>query len=421
MRVPIGKLLLPISLFVLGNRVAAQTPAEMPVSVFMDCQASNCDTEHFRVEIGFVNWVRDRTQADVHVLITSQGTGGGGTEYALSFLGLRPPYADTLQLGLSAAQSTTSSERRDLLTNRIAQGLLRYAVRTSAASRVLVRMPDSDGDDGDNRVLAAGMRDPWNHWVFELGVDFSMQGESRESEKDYQLELGASRVTADWKFDFEVDGSYSEERTELSDRTLFVLRREYSADFQLVKALAPLWSAGLQGEVGTSIFRNQDLYTRVAPVLEYSFFPYSDFSRRQVTLRYSVGASRFDYSEVTIFNKLEETVFDEELELDVQYQQPWGSAGMQLSGSHYFHDTSLYNLSADMGIDVRLIRGLSLDVGASYSRVHDQLHIEKDDATDEEILTQRRALQTAYQYNVFVGLNFTFGSVFNNIVNRRLD
>ena len=33
-----------------------------------------------RTEITFVSYVRDRTAADVHVLVTTQGTGGGGTE-----------------------------------------------------------------------------------------------------------------------------------------------------------------------------------------------------------------------------------------------------------------------------------------------------------------------------------------------------
>jgi hypothetical protein len=37
------------------------------------------------------------------------------------------------------------------------------------------------------------------------------------------------------------------------------------------------------------------------------------------------------------------------------------------------------------------------------------------------VLTQQRALQTSYQYNAFVGLSYTFGSIFNSVVNPRLD
>jgi len=38
-------------------------------------------------EITFVNYVRDRKDAQVHVLVTTQSTGSGGTEYTLTFSG----------------------------------------------------------------------------------------------------------------------------------------------------------------------------------------------------------------------------------------------------------------------------------------------------------------------------------------------
>jgi len=40
-------------------------------------------------------------------------------------------------------------------------------------------------------------------------------------------------------------------------------------------------------------------------------------------------------------------------------------------------------------------------------------------ATPEEILLQRRQLQTDYSYFANVGLRFTFGSIFNPAVNAR--
>ena len=55
--------------------------------MFLDCQWQ-CDQEFLKKEITFVDWMRDRADADVHVLVTSQGTGGGGSEYTLKFIGL---------------------------------------------------------------------------------------------------------------------------------------------------------------------------------------------------------------------------------------------------------------------------------------------------------------------------------------------
>jgi hypothetical protein len=53
--------------------------------------------------------------------------------------------------------------------------------------------------------------------------------------------------------------------------------------------------------------------------------------------------------------------------------------------------------------------------------VHDQLYLARGDATEEEVLTRQRSLATAFRLNGSVGLTFTFGSIYNSIVNPRLD
>ncbi|MFQ6046753.1 MAG: hypothetical protein ACE5PT_10425, partial [Gemmatimonadales bacterium] len=43
--------------------LAAQEPqidTTLALKVFLDCNAPNCDFDHFRREITWVNWVRDR-------------------------------------------------------------------------------------------------------------------------------------------------------------------------------------------------------------------------------------------------------------------------------------------------------------------------------------------------------------------------
>jgi hypothetical protein len=400
-------------------RVMAQTTVQSaPINVFLDCQTHDCDSAFFRTEIGFVNWVRDRTAADVHLLITSSETGSGGSNFSLSFFGLTPAASDTLQLSISTPQTATDSEQRDALTNRIAQGLLYYAIRTTSANRVSV-ITKAAGDT--SAAPPSLVDDPWDHWVFSIGVNGSADGEARQASRNFEVGLSAGRVTEIWKFEVGTEGSYREDRYELDDGELRVVRRDYNSEAQITRALAALWSAGAEAEVGTSTFRNQDLYARIAPVLEYSFYPYSDFSRRRITLQYSVGANYYDYAQETIFDKTSEYVYDEKLQLSANFQQPWGSAGTYLWGSHYFHDLSRYDLGIDAHLGVRLLRGLSVELGGSYSRVHNQLYIQKGDATDEDVLTERLALATGYEYDFRIGLNSTFGSIFNNVVNRRID
>jgi len=65
------------------------------------------------------------------------------------------------------------------------------------------------------------------------------------------------------------------------------------------------------------------------------------------------------------------------------------------------------------------LRGFSLNLTAGYSRIRDQLHIAARGLTEEEILLRQRSIATAYRYYAFFGVNYRFGSIFNNIVNPR--
>src|SRR5207237_8641994 len=66
---------------------STRTAQDSAVRVFLDCPDTFCDFDYYRTEITFVNWVRDRQFAQVHVLITTQST-GGGREYTMALIGL---------------------------------------------------------------------------------------------------------------------------------------------------------------------------------------------------------------------------------------------------------------------------------------------------------------------------------------------
>ncbi len=75
-------------LLVLSQSLAAQPAPPQPLRLFLDCQ-TGCDESFVRTELTWVDYVRTRQDADLHVLVTSQVTGGGGREYHLRFMGLR--------------------------------------------------------------------------------------------------------------------------------------------------------------------------------------------------------------------------------------------------------------------------------------------------------------------------------------------
>jgi hypothetical protein len=81
----------------------------------------------------------------------------------------------------------------------------------------------------------------------------------------------------------------------------------------------------------------------------------------------------------------------------------------------------LHHLSLFAGMSLRLGRGLTLTLSGNGSRVQDLISIAADAGdTIEEILLSRRQLQTDYTYSTSLSISYSFGSIFNNVVNPRL-
>jgi hypothetical protein len=98
--------LLPAAPLAARQLTSPQAAAVEALRVFLDCNAF-CDTDHLRREITYVNWMRDRQDADIHLLITSQGTGGGGEEYTIKYLGLQAFQGSDDELSFTTQQAET--------------------------------------------------------------------------------------------------------------------------------------------------------------------------------------------------------------------------------------------------------------------------------------------------------------------------
>ena len=70
-------------------------------------------------------------------------------------------------------------------------------------------------------------------------------------------------------------------------------------------------------------------------------------------------------------------------------------------------------------LDLRIAKGLSVNFGGGASLIHDQLGLVKGGATTEEVLLRRKELATQFQYFTSFGFTYTFGSIYNNVVNPR--
>jgi hypothetical protein len=91
----------------------------------------------------------------------------------------------------------------------------------------------------------------------------------------------------------------------------------------------------------------------------------------------------------------------------------------QKSESHYFHDFSKSGLSVSGNLSLRVVQRLSWDLHADASRTRNQLSLPKREATTDEILLRQRQLATSYNYGLWIGLSYTFGSIYSSFVNPR--
>lgn len=395
--------------------VAADTESTETIRVFTDCQ-TRCDTDHFRREIEFVHHVRDQRDADVHVLITRQNTGAGGSRYDLEFIGRRRFAGMTDTLRFVTAETDTEQEVREGLTRTLALGLVRFAASTRAGRRLRI------GYDAEEETVAEEQRtdDPWNYWVFRVSFSSFFSGETSSRFLNLFGSTSASRITDASKLRLSVDGSYSESTFDIdSTTTITSIRRSYGGRGLFVLSLSPHWSAGIQSTASSSTFRNFDLSISVTPALEYNFFPYSESTRRQFRFLYSVGLAYFDYTEETIFDKLSETLPKHSLEIAYEVTQPWGSTDVTLIASQFLNDVSKNRVTLRGDLSLRVFRGLNLNLGGRASHIADQLSLPKGDLTDEDILLRERERATNFSYSGRIGLSYSFGSVFSNVVNPR--
>jgi hypothetical protein len=382
--------------------------------IFLDC--GSCDFDYLRREIPFVNYVRDRKEADVHILVTTQPTGSGGTEYVFKFIGLDRFANVDDELKYVARQTLTGDERRRGYTELLKLGLVRYVTSTAMADRLrLVYRPDAAA-----APLPAALDDPWNFWSFRVRGSGSVTGEVSTRSRNLSTSVAANRTTSDWKVNLTGNLNFHEDQFTLSDGgTVTDVSHDHSLGGIVVKSLQEHWAVAGRGRVASVTFLNQQRASRLGAGIEYSVFPYVESSRRELTLQLTANVNRFKYFEPTIYGRLDETAADAVLLGAFNVRQPWGSSGLSLETATFFHDFGRHRFVANGAVDVRLFRGFSLSMGGSASRINDQLYLAAGDASDEEILLQRRQLATTYRYRFSAGISYTFGSIFNNVVNTR--
>jgi hypothetical protein len=383
-------------------------PTQALPKVFLDWPGA--DIGFFRTEIPFVDFVPGLGEAQVRVLVTTQGTPGSET-FVLELSGLKEFQGDDNTLTHTPAPGDKPEDVRKGLAGLLKIGLLRYVAKTPAAKFVSVNFQDL--------VKPTSVVDKWDFWVFNLSASTFQIGETRYKDAMYYGSLSASRVTPELKVQTSAYGNIQKTHFDLGDDIYESSSHGYGLSGLVVKSLSQHWSAGAFLSAQSSTYANLKASVSAGPALEFNVFPYDESTKRQLRILYRIGYTGTRYNEETVYFKTTEGLFQESLSLAYEVKRPWGTVGLNLEGSHYFHDVRLNRIELGGEVSFRIWRGLSFEVGGSYAKIRDQIALPRGGASYEEVLLRQRQLATGYQYSFSVGLRFTFGSTRSNVVNPR--
>ena len=405
---------LSLAFFTITNFSLAQTEADSLLKdaprVFLDC--SSCDQTFLRQNVTFVNYVRDRKLADVHVLVTAQRTGSGGRQFDFQFIGQErfENMNDTL------TTTTNSNNTRDEVRNQQALilklGLVRYLAQTDLASQLLV--------DFNQEIETAEIEDPWNYWIYNIDATAWFSGQESNSSVNTWSNIGGRKITPEWKVELNASLNYRESKFDVGNEVITNIQRSTNLNSRAVKSINDHWSTGAFVRGRSSIFENIDFTYRAYPGIEYNLFSYEESTRHQLRMAYHVGYEYRWYRAQTIFDKLEEGLFGNELQFAYEVREKWGSISSSLVGNAFLNDLSKNSVRFFTALNLRVLKGLSLRFRVNLDLIRNQINLPAGTASSEDILLSQREIASNYRYNGNLGFTYTFGSIYNSVVNPRM-
>jgi hypothetical protein len=380
------------------------------LKVFMDCR---CDINYIRQEIPFINYVRDVTIAQVYILVTSQNTASGGNQYTFSFQGLSEFKGINDTLVLTTFPDETSAMIREGQVSVLKIGLMRYISHTPMRKEIDIRYTEG--------LQTEEVVDKWNNWVIDLQTSPRFNSEESYSTLNLFNSINISKVTPEIKLEIDFDHTFNKQKYKEDEDENTYIRQSEAVDILFVRSLGEHWSAGLTWGLGGSTQANYNSNHEVMPAIEYDLFPYSKATHKQLRFLYSAGYQGSNYIDTTIFNLTNEHRFKQILRIGYQVQEKWGSVNLSLSGSNYFHDFSKNSIEVDGFIRIRLFKGLSMSVNGQAAYINDRLNQRKGELTEAERLLRLKQQATSFEVGASLSINYTFGSIYNNVVNPRFN
>lgn len=383
------------------------------IKLFLKC---SCDSNYIRDQINYIDYVRDQEDANIILEVYGDPNGNRG-KYSIYFIGKNNFIGMDDKLSFESHPKMTNDEIRSGLKDKIQTGILKYLVKTTDINdlNISITKPESNISDNDSLIV-----DKWKNWIFEISASGYYEKESSRKVNDFNGRFEVNRYTEDWRIETTLR-FFKRIEEFLSENNNFKSSRVYKGAYgKIVRSISDHWSTGIFYGLSEDSYENIKFSNNFSPAIEYSIFPYKEVVRREMVLEYKIGYRKNNYQSKTIYGKNDEFLGIHSFAFKTRYRQNWGDIYSRFSFFTYLHDNSKNRLTFDNYLNIRIFEGFSLRLGAEIRFIRDQINLAAGQASIEDLLLQQRSIATDF-YNEFrLGLTYTFGSAFNNIINTRL-
>lgn len=395
------------------ERVTRPLPSARP-KLFLSCPKP-CFDSYLRQELSYFDFVRDPRLADFTLLVVRQPAGNGGERFSATLFASasEPGHFPTTHAFLAAPGAAAHESRRRLL-----QVLLRelQLALTGTPYEAAFELNLPKREESALGVLL----DPWKYWVFAPEVKGEGEGGSGYYFMDLTSSLTLRRITeaSKLRLRFAYLRRFTGYRLEDGSRINgdvhgWEIRPIYA------RSIGQRWALGLTATVRENQFENLAGHLNGGPLVEFNVFPYTSNASEQLRFAYQVGAWANWYAEPNQEGAIRELRPYHALSLIADVNHAFGSVQWVGQINSFIDQPQHYRLSTGALLGLRLFEGLAINVEGQAALVRDQLSLRRRPVTDNELLLWTAQQATDYTFQVKFGISYTFGSVYNTIVNPR--
>lgn len=393
----------------------SETNTEDPTipKIFLNCDF--CDQDFYKNEIAYLVFVRDQRLADFTVLFRVIQTGSGGEEYSLEFNGKNDYEGINVNEKFNSTPNMSQNNIREGLLAALKRGSLHYLIHSPLSNKIDYSVGGLTSEQPSDSI-----RDKWNLWIFNVNTNLYGNGQEYTSNVSLGASISANRTSA--KNLFEAGVWYSNNsavyKIDGEDPLRYSIR-QFGAYNQDAITLGDHWAVGYSTDYYSSTVTNMRSSIAFSPAVEYNIFPYDESTKRQFRFNYKVGCQFLDYVSPTYRNQMNDLFLYQSFSARYRLVKNWGNIGVGVGFKHLYDQEHFYNVNLSPSISWNIFKGFNLNVQGNYSIVRDQFFLKLEDVSSEEILTGQIQLKSAYNFFVYMGISYSFGSIYNNVVNVR--